>query len=80
MDSGAPTRTLVPYHGISQHSDINDNSSLTTATCVCLGHLWWPLWWPETNRVPWITNEAQGLLVIFGFNKRGLKGCWCSCC
>ena len=38
---------MVPLHGISQHTDINDNSSLAVATYVCLGHFWWPLWWPE---------------------------------
>ena len=47
MDSGAPTRTMVPSNGISLHTDINDNSSLPLGTLGCLEHFWWPLWWPD---------------------------------
>ena len=69
-----PTRTLVPFYGISQHTDTSDNNSLSTATFVCLGHLWWPLWWPETNTVPWITNEAQGAFGYLWFQQKWTKG------
>jgi hypothetical protein len=32
------------------------------------------VWWPETNRVPWITNEAQGAFGYLWFQQKGTKG------
>jgi hypothetical protein len=43
-------------------------------TYVCLGHFWWPLWWPLANRVPWRANDTPGTLVNPWASTKGAKG------
>jgi len=50
------------------------DGSLALVAYVCLGHFWWPLWWPQTNRVPWKANEAPGAFGYLWLSKRGTKG------
>ena len=38
---------MVPSAGPKQTPVSNDNNSLASVVLCCLGHIWWPLWWPE---------------------------------
>ena len=37
---------MVPTEGPKQTPVSNDINSLATEHLCCLGHFWWPLWWP----------------------------------
>ena len=59
----------------SVNTPTNYNNSLTLATLGCLGHFWWPVWWPLTNRVPWRRQMTPPVpSLILGFQNGGLKG------
>ena len=37
---------MVPTEGPKLTPVSNDINSLTVADTCCLGHFWWPVWWP----------------------------------
>ena len=74
VDSGAPGRPLVPAEGPKLPPVSNDINSLAAAHSCCLGPFWWPLWWPQTNRVPWKKNDTPVAFGNLWLSKRGTKG------
>ena len=40
---------MVPTEGPKQTPVSNDNNSLASVVLCCLGHIWWPLWWPRVG-------------------------------
>ena len=67
---------MVPTEGPKQTPVFNDINSLATGHLCCLGHFWWPLWWPPVGpmvdvrdpRYLWFLmtfkSETKGLLLL----------------
>ena len=47
QESGAPTRLGFPEVGPTRTPVSNDINDLDPRFFRCLGHIWWPLWWPQ---------------------------------
>ena len=40
---------MAPTEGPKQTPVSNDINSLASVVLCCLGHIWWPLWWPRVG-------------------------------
>ena len=72
-NTGSSYTPLFPQKGISQPTDTSNINELTNNDMSCLGHFWWPVWWPMKMGPMVQTNGTPRTLGNQQTSKRGLK-------